>query len=86
MFHYVYRITHTKLIKHYYGCRTSEINPKLDLGIRYFSSSSDQKFINDQRNHPYNYRYKIIKIYNNRKTALLAEIKFHIKFNVGKNK
>jgi len=60
--HYVYRITNTKLNRHYYGVRTSRIKPKLDLGIKYFSSSTDKHFIKDQKENPANYKYKIVQI------------------------
>ena len=83
--HYTYRITNTKLNKHYYGCRTSKINPKLDLGIKYFSSSYNKEFMLDQKENPQDYKYKIIKIFDNRKDALELEIKLHAKFEVGIN-
>ncbi len=41
-FHYVYRITNTQLNKHYYGCRSSNVEPAKDLGKTYFSSSTDE--------------------------------------------
>lgn len=85
IYHYVYRITNLKLNKHYYGVRTSKIKPDLDLGKKYFSSSKDKNFILDQKNNAMHYKYKIIKIYNNRKRAISTEIKLHNKFNVGKN-
>ena len=47
-YHYVYRITNTTLNKHYYGSRTSQIEPAKDLGHKYFSSSFDKEFIKDQ--------------------------------------
>ena len=64
--HYVYRITNKIENKHYYGCRTTKLEPKDDLGSKYFSSSRDKEFIKDQKENPYNYKYKIIKI-NERK-------------------
>lgn len=84
-FHYVYRITNIKLNKHYYGVRSSSIEPSKDLGIKYFSSSSDQEFKNDQRNNPQDYKYKIVSIFNSRKDAISHEIKLHSRFNVGSN-
>jgi len=84
MKHYTYRITNTKLNKHYYGTRSSK-DPSSDLGIKYFSSSADKEFIQDQKENPHNYKYKIIKIFKNRKDALKLEIKLHDKFNVGIN-
>lgn len=84
-YHYTYRITHIVDKKHYYGTRTSKIHPKEDLGIKYFSSSTNKDFIKDQKSNPQNYKYKIIRISNNRKDSLQLEIKLHNKFNVGSN-
>jgi hypothetical protein len=84
--HYVYRITNILLNKHYYGSRSCKnCHPKDDLGIKYFSSSRDKDFIKDQKEHPKNYKYKIIKIFDSRKDALKLEIFLHEKFNVGIN-
>lgn len=85
MYHYTYRITNKILNKHYYGVRTSKIHPKLDLGIKYFSSSCDKNFILDQKLNPTNYKYIIIRICNSRKEAGDLEIKLHEKFNVSAN-
>jgi hypothetical protein len=82
LFHYTYRITNILINKHYYGTRTSKINPNLDLGTKYLSSSSDKDFINDQKINPKNYKYKVIRIYNTRKEAMDLEIKLHSKFEV----
>lgn len=82
---YLYRITNTKLSKHYYGSRTCKCDPKDDLGKKYFSSSKDQSFREDQKNNPENYRYKIIIVSNCRKRINLLEEKLHRKFNVGVN-
>lgn len=84
MFHYVYRITNIKLKKHYYGARSSK-DPSSDLGIKYFSSSTDKEFIQDQKENLQNYKYKIIKIFNTRKESINLEIKLHNKYNVGVN-
>ena len=64
MFYYVYRITNKLLNKHYYGYRSSKIEPILDIGIRYFSSSTNKDFINDQKDNPLHYKYKVIRIDN----------------------
>jgi len=83
---YVYRITNILLNKHYYGVRTSKNNlPKDDLGIRYFSSSRDKEFIQDQKINPQNYKYKIIYVTKMRKVAMKLEIKLHNKFEVATN-
>ncbi len=84
-YHYVYRITNTILKKHYYGSRTSKTIPKLDLGIIYFSSSTDKNFLKDQQLNQENYKYVILRIFENRHDALLFEIYLHDRFDVAKN-
>jgi len=88
-YHYTYRITNTRLNKHYYGARTTpknkEVLPIDDLGIIYFSSSKDKDFIKDQKENPSDYKYKVIHIFKTRKEAIELEIKLHNKFNVGIN-
>lgn len=83
--HYVYRITNTQMNKHYYGVRSSKVEPKLDLGIKYFSSSTDKEFIQEQKENKDIFKYKIIKLFNSRKEANNFEIYIHEKFNVGIN-
>lgn len=85
-YHYVYRITNKENNKHYYGARTSDVVPELDLGIKYFSSSKDKEFMNDQKLNKYKFKYKIIKILETREDAINLEINLHNKFEVGKNK
>jgi len=86
MKHYVYRITNIRLNKHYYGVRTSKNKtPEEDIGIYYFSSSTDKDFIKDQKENPQDYKYKVIKKFNTREEAIELEIKLHNKFNVGIN-
>lgn len=85
MYHYLYRISNKKINKHYYGVRSSKILPKKDLGIKYFSSSYDKNFIEDQHNNPENYKYKVIIIAENRSKVLKLEVRLHQKYNVGVN-
>ena len=80
--HYVYRITNTKLNKHYYGSRTTKLNPKEDLGIKYFSSSKDKEFKKYQLDNPQNYKYKVIKTFNNSADKNIYESYLHDYFNV----
>jgi len=84
MKHYTYRITNIVDNKHYYGVRSS-VNPKEDLGIKYFSSSKDKNFMNEQKLYPNRFKYKIIKIFDTRKKAMQHEIILHEKMNVSKN-
>ncbi|MHB8098123.1 MAG: GIY-YIG nuclease family protein [Sulfuricurvum sp.] len=85
MYHYVYRITNTTLKKHYYGKRSSKLLPSLDLGIKYFSSSTDKEFKQDQKENPQNYKYKTVKTFYNSIEAVAFEIMLHNKFDVAKN-
>lgn len=84
-YHYTYRITNMVDHKHYYGARSSEVHPTQDLGIKYFSNSSDKEFMAEQKLNPDNFKYKIIKIFETREEAIALEIKLHAKFNVGVN-
>ena len=81
-FHYVYRITNLVENKHYYGKRSSKINPHSDIGIKYFSSSGDKTFINDQKENPDHYKYKVLLCFENRKEALNFEVFIHKYFDV----
>lgn len=85
MFHYVYRITNLRNLKHYYGVRTSNVLPKFDLGIHYFSSSTDKIFIEEQHNSSCDFKYKIIMTFESREEANAFEIKLHSRFNVSQN-
>jgi len=85
-YNYIYRITNTMLKKHYYGKRSTNTDPSKDLGKRYFSSSTDKQFLEDQRTNPQNYKYKVIKNFSTVKEALIREVILHEKFDVAKNK
>lgn len=85
MYYYVYRITNKVENKHYYGKRSSKLHPSDDLGIKYFSSSKQKNFIQDQKSNPQNYKYKIVCMYTSSEKATAAEIFLHDKFDVGKN-
>ena len=84
-YHYVYRITNTELNKHYYGTRSSRIEPSKDLGFKYFSSASDVSFRDDQENNPQDYKYTIVSEFDSREEALELEVILHAKFDVGVN-
>lgn len=84
-YHYVYRITNIQENKHYYGVRTSKVEPKLDLGVKYFSSSSNKEFINNQKENNQIFTYKVIKTYGSREEAVNMEIKLHNRLNVNIN-
>lgn len=85
VYHYVYRITNIVENKHYYGKRSSKISPRLDIGVKYFSSSSDKDFIRDQKENQQNYKYKIVSTHITATAAVTKEIRLHAKFNVKNN-
>lgn len=84
-YHYTYQITNLLNKISYIGLRTSNISPEKDLGISYFSSSTNNEFIKDQLNCPYNFKYEILNVFNNRMDAINDEIRLHELYNVGKN-
>ena len=85
MYHYVYRITNVVENRHYYGKRSSKISPKEDLGVKYFSSSSDKNFITDQQVNPKNYEYVIVSEHATAEEALEVETYLHNYFQVDVN-
>ena len=85
IYHYVYRITNLVENKHYYGKRSSKVHPKLDIGIKYFSSSKDKQFKQDQLDNPSHYKYKIICIKDSSQEAIELESRLHYLFDVGRN-
>lgn len=83
--HYVYRITNILAKHHYYGTRSAKCAPLKDLGIKYFSSSSNLKFMDAQKATPELFKYKVIREFSTREDAIKFEILLHTKFNVGIN-
>lgn len=84
-YNYVYIITELSTNKKYIGVRSCNISPEYDLGKIYFSSSTNKKFIKNQKENPYNYRYNILSIYKNREDAINEEIRLHHLYNVDTN-
>ena len=85
-YHYTYRITNTVCKRHYYGSRSTNTLPSLEIGVEYFSSSRDIDFMRDQLENPQHYKYKVIKVFTtSREDAIRLEIKLHDMFDVGKN-
>lgn len=83
--HYTYWITNIQEQKHYIGLRTSNIHPLKDLGLKYFSSSTEKEFTQDQKENPQNYEYRISGTFSSRKLAELDEIEQHDVHDVGRN-
>lgn len=85
LYHYTYIITNIVENKYYIGSRSSKVPPNKDLGIKYFSSSTDRAFIQDQKCNAVNYKYKVIAEFNSKLLALSLEIKLHSIHNVAAN-
>ncbi len=85
MNHYVYLITNITIWKGYIGTRSCLIDPINDIGIKYFSSSTDKDFINDQKENPNNYKYEVLRTFETRELALIKEIELHKEFDVAKS-
>lgn len=85
---YVYRITNIINNKHYYGVRTSQSRKyhyaKDDLGNEYFSSSKSLKRDIETLGKD-NFKFKVVRIFDNCDDAYKFEVLLHEKFNVGKN-
>jgi len=83
MYHYTYRITNTQTNYYYTGSRSCNCIPSEDIGHKYFSSSTNKLFIQDQKDNPNDYIYKIVYINEeDRKNATNFEIKYHKRLNV----
>jgi len=71
---------------YYYGDRSCNCHPSEDIGIKYFSSSTLKLFINDQKENPQDYKYKVIKIFKTcREDAKQLEVDLHKRFDVKKH-
>lgn len=84
-FHYTYQITELSTNRKYIGVRSSNILPEKDLGIKYFSSSSNKDFIKNQKENHSNYKYEVLNIFSSREDSNNHEIELHEKYDVASN-
>ncbi len=84
--HYTYEIRNVCIWKKYLGVRSCLGDPTEDIGVKYFSSSSDKEFIKDQKKNPQDYEYSIIGLFDTRKEAEQHEIEMHLFYDVANNK
>ena len=84
--HFVYRITHIFNLEYYYGSHSpkkgNKKQPKDIIGVTYFSSSKNKEFLKDQKDNPQNYKYKVIKIFDNSADKMIYEAYLHQYFDV----
>lgn len=69
----------------YIGSRTCNIEPVGDIGIKYFTSSSNKEFKTDFKANPYSYTIEVLEVFNNREDATAYEIELHNKYEVTTN-
>ncbi len=79
--HYVYLIANIVNHKKYIGVRSCKIDPIDDIGVKYFSSSSDAEFMIEQKETD-NFTYEILGYFDDRQTAELFENKLLKIYNV----
>ena len=82
--HYTYRIRNIETNTEYIGVRSCKCEPEDDLGIKYFSSSSDMNFMCEQKNGDM-FDYIVISRHPTRSSAIDEEISLHAFFNVVSN-
>ncbi len=85
MYYYVYQITDLQKQKFYIGSRKSELHPDLDLGEEYFSSSTNKKFIEEQKRFPENFEYDVLQTFPNYEEALSYENELLRAYNAKSN-
>ena len=84
-FHYCYLITNIEENKFYIGVRSCNCKPQEDLGIKYFSSSLNKLFKQEQKDYSERFEYQVLQIFNDRISAANYEISLHQKYEVGSN-
>lgn len=82
MYHSVYCIHEKSSDMKYIGSHSSFIVPQNDIGIYYFSSSTNISFIQSQKDNPNNYSYEILSIHDSYSDALKEESRLHHLYNV----
>ena len=83
--HYTYEILNTENYKSYIGVRSCSGEPENDLGIKYFSSSSDKELLQEQKSKPEIFLYNILGVFDTREEALNHEIQLHKFYKVNIN-
>ena len=83
MYHYVYRISCRSTNQHYYGVRSSKIEPELDVVVYRSSSRVVHQYIKTYGID--NFKFKVLKLFSTRVDAMAYECFLHEKFNVDSN-
>ena len=85
-YHYIYKINNMLNGKYYIGVRSCDCLPHEDIGHKYFSCSFDKQFILEQKEHPENFWYSVLEIFETRKEANLGEQNMHNNLDVENDK
>ncbi len=83
--HYVYGITHRWTSKRYIGAKSCFLLPKDNIGVEYFSSSTDKDFREELKLYPERFIFEVLKEFDTREEALLYEIELHERYDVRSN-
>lgn len=84
-YNYVYKITCKETGMFYIGSRSSMIEPILDIGVVYFTSSKNKTFRKDFKSNPECFFIDIVWVYNNYIDMLNLEIHLHEFYEVSRN-
>ena len=84
-YNYVYMITELSTNKKYIGVRSCDIPIEDDLGKIYISSSTDESFIQRQKENKTDYSYTVLSNYETREEANAEEIRLHNLYDVDIN-
>ena len=82
---FVYLILNKINRKKYIGVKSTDLDPYEVIGKTYFSSSSDKEFIREQKEHPENFKYRVLKNFKTRKEAVQLECELHERYDVSLN-
>lgn len=84
-YHCIYGIVHRWSAKRYIGVHSGILPPVKDIGVIYFSSSSDEDFQLEQYMYPERFIYEILVEFDTREEAVEHEIELHSRYNVKDN-
>lgn len=84
-YHYTYLITNLKTGMKYIGVHSCNNLLTECIGVKYLSSSTDEDFIKEQKEHPERFKYEILQMFNTREEAENDEKFRHAEIDVAKS-
>lgn len=67
---------------YYIGSRQSKCDPLDDLGVKYFSGSSNKNFIIEQKQNPNDFKYEVLSTHDSRMEAYVEEARIQRELDV----